>query len=84
MNAHPPWLLSGRKHMKNNATWRGGTLLPRLYALVSPSEIVCVLFRLLRDIERKNGSLPLPCEEWDRLIPEPNRVTLIPETSHYL
>lgn len=59
MNAHPPWLLSGRKHMKNTATLRGRTLLPRLYALVSPSEIVCVLFRLLGDIERTEAFLYL-------------------------
>lgn len=84
MNGHLQWLLSGRKHVMNNATLRGRTLLPSLYAFVPLSEIMCVLFRPHRDIQRKSGSLPLPCEEWDRLIPEPDQAPLIPETSHYL
>lgn len=84
MNAPPPWLLRGRKHVKNAATSRGRTLLLSLYVLVPPSEIVCVLFRPHRDITSKNRCLPLPCEEWNRLIPEPGRAPLTPETSHYL
>lgn len=56
MNAHSPWLLSGRKHEEYRTSW-GCTRLPSLYTLVSPLEMVFILFRPPGDIEPKNETL---------------------------
>lgn len=44
LNAHSPWLLSGRSHVEEYRTWWGCTRLPSLYKLMLPPEMVFIYF----------------------------------------